>query len=115
MIMCVLLCYPVSIRIYYQQGVLFLVRYRNYLSLWEQWVIMKYFITSIFGFASKKSIYLQISKENIVGEHKIFWTNLQSEESICFYLLFLQKTAMFNFDFFLVCLNGCFDLVCSKT
>ena len=25
MIMCVLLCYPVSIRIYYQQGVLFLV------------------------------------------------------------------------------------------
>ena len=26
MIMCVLLCYPVSIRIYYQQGVLFLVR-----------------------------------------------------------------------------------------
>ena len=24
MIMCVLLCYPVSIRIYYQQGVLFL-------------------------------------------------------------------------------------------
>ena len=27
MIMCVLLCYPVSIRIYYQQGILFLVRY----------------------------------------------------------------------------------------
>ena len=27
MIMCVLLCYPVSIRIYYQQGVLFLVYY----------------------------------------------------------------------------------------
>ena len=27
MIMCVLLCYPVSIRIYYQQGVLFLVCY----------------------------------------------------------------------------------------
>ena len=26
MIMCVLLCYPVSIRTYYQQGVLFLVR-----------------------------------------------------------------------------------------
>ena len=26
MIMCVLLCYPVSIRIYYQQGVLFLVK-----------------------------------------------------------------------------------------
>ena len=25
MIMCVLLCYPVSIRMYYQQGVLFLV------------------------------------------------------------------------------------------
>ena len=25
MIMCVLLCYPVSIRIYYQQGILFLV------------------------------------------------------------------------------------------
>ena len=25
MIMCVLLCYPVSIRVYYQQGVLFLV------------------------------------------------------------------------------------------
>ena len=25
MIMCVLLCYPVSIRIYYQQGVIFLV------------------------------------------------------------------------------------------
>ena len=25
MIMCVLLCYPISIRIYYQQGVLFLV------------------------------------------------------------------------------------------
>ena len=25
MIVCVLLCYPVSIRIYYQQGVLFLV------------------------------------------------------------------------------------------
>ena len=25
MIMCVLLCYPLSIRIYYQQGVLFLV------------------------------------------------------------------------------------------
>ena len=30
MIMCVLLCYPVSIRIYYQQGVLFLV-YRGLL------------------------------------------------------------------------------------
>ena len=28
MIMCVLLCYPVSIRIYYQQGVLFLVQHR---------------------------------------------------------------------------------------
>ena len=27
MIMCVLLCYPVSIRIYYQQSVLFLVSY----------------------------------------------------------------------------------------
>ena len=27
MIMCVLLCYPVSIRIYYQQGGLFLVMY----------------------------------------------------------------------------------------
>ena len=27
MIMCVLLCYPVSIRTYYQQGVLFLVPY----------------------------------------------------------------------------------------
>ena len=27
MIMCVLLCYPVSIRIYYQQGILFLVFY----------------------------------------------------------------------------------------
>ena len=27
MIMCVLLCYPVSIRIYYQQGVLFLVSF----------------------------------------------------------------------------------------
>ena len=27
MIMCVLLCYPVSIRIYYQQGVLFLVKH----------------------------------------------------------------------------------------
>ena len=27
MIMCVLLCYPVSIRIYYQQGGLFLVYY----------------------------------------------------------------------------------------
>ena len=27
MIMCVLLCYPVSIRIYYQQGGLFLVSY----------------------------------------------------------------------------------------
>ena len=26
MIMCVLLCYPVSIRIYYQQGILFLVQ-----------------------------------------------------------------------------------------
>ena len=26
MIMCVLLCYPVSIRIYYQQGGLFLVK-----------------------------------------------------------------------------------------
>ena len=32
MIMCVLLCYPVSIRIYYQQGVLFLVvKYVNQL------------------------------------------------------------------------------------
>ena len=30
MIMCVLLCYPVSIRIYYQQGVLFLVGRRGY-------------------------------------------------------------------------------------
>ena len=29
MIMCVLLCYPVSIRIYYQQGVLFLVFLHN--------------------------------------------------------------------------------------
>ena len=29
MIMCVLLCYPVSIRIYYQQGVLFLVYLLN--------------------------------------------------------------------------------------
>ena len=28
MIMCVLLCYPVSIRIYYQQGGLFLVFYK---------------------------------------------------------------------------------------
>ena len=28
MIMCVLLCYPVSIRIYYQQGVLFLVNHQ---------------------------------------------------------------------------------------
>ena len=28
MIMCVLLCYPVSIRVYYQQGVLFLVLYQ---------------------------------------------------------------------------------------
>ena len=31
MIMCVLLCYPVSIRIYYQQGVLFLVILRMFL------------------------------------------------------------------------------------
>ena len=30
MIMCVLLCYPVSIRIYYQQGVLFLVTWCIY-------------------------------------------------------------------------------------
>ena len=30
MIMCVLLCYPVSIRIYYQQGVLFLVNIRRF-------------------------------------------------------------------------------------
>ena len=29
MIMCVLLCYPVSIRIYYQQGVLFLVKIQH--------------------------------------------------------------------------------------
>ena len=29
MIMCVLLCYPVSIRTYYQQGVQFLVSTRN--------------------------------------------------------------------------------------
>ena len=29
MIMCVLLCYPVSIRVYYQQGVLFLVYLEN--------------------------------------------------------------------------------------
>ena len=33
MIMCVLLCYPVSIRIYYQQGILFLVIICNYTSL----------------------------------------------------------------------------------
>ena len=33
MIMCVLLCYPVSIRIYYQQGVLFLVF--QYCSVWK--------------------------------------------------------------------------------
>ena len=33
MIMCVLLCYPVSIRIYYQQGGLFLVSNYNLLSL----------------------------------------------------------------------------------
>ena len=32
MIMCVLLCYPVSIRIYYQQGGLFLVRYCIFMS-----------------------------------------------------------------------------------
>ena len=32
MIMCVLLCYPVSIRIYYQQGVLFLVISRRALA-----------------------------------------------------------------------------------
>ena len=31
MIMCVLLCYPVSIRIYYQQGVLFLVFSQYYI------------------------------------------------------------------------------------
>ena len=30
MIMCVLLCYPVSIRTYYQQGVLFLVHYLSH-------------------------------------------------------------------------------------
>ena len=37
MIMCVLLCYPVSIRIHYQQGVLFLVCYcthKQYLRCW---------------------------------------------------------------------------------
>ena len=33
MIMCVLLCYPVSIRIYYQQGVLFLVILYDYMKL----------------------------------------------------------------------------------
>ena len=33
MIMCVLLCYPVSIRIYYQQGVLFLVFFENSLRI----------------------------------------------------------------------------------
>ena len=34
MIMCVLLCYPVSIRIYYQQGVLFLVFQYNVVTHW---------------------------------------------------------------------------------
>ena len=32
MIMCVLLCYPVSIRIYYQQGVVFLVYFGFYVA-----------------------------------------------------------------------------------
>ena len=33
MIMCVLLCYPVSIRIYYQQGGLFLVSFEHAVQL----------------------------------------------------------------------------------
>ena len=35
MIMCVLLCYPVSIRIYYQQGVLFLVLFFFLQMVWS--------------------------------------------------------------------------------
>ena len=34
MIMCVLLCYPVAIRTYYQQGVLFLVEFILGCNLW---------------------------------------------------------------------------------
>ena len=40
MIMCVLLCYPVSIRIYYQQGVLFLVY--NYVNVKLQLIKTSY-------------------------------------------------------------------------
>ena len=35
MIMCVLLCYPVSIRIYYQQGGRFLVKLGDYVLQYE--------------------------------------------------------------------------------
>ena len=49
MIMCVLLCYPVSIRIYYQQGVLFLV----VTSIYAAWYIG---IASSSNFVASSSI-----------------------------------------------------------
>ena len=46
MIMCVLLCYPVSIRIYYQQGVLFLVY-----PIFTKFGMGLYWINSLHGIA----------------------------------------------------------------
>ena len=50
MIMCVLLCYPVSIRIYYQQGGLFLV------------VLFKGFFITFVGPEGPKSKFLAFEK-----------------------------------------------------
>ena len=54
MIMCVLLCYPVSIRIYYQQGGLFLViiifvvvLFRNHVSKMQSPQHQKVFVTNL--------------------------------------------------------------------
>ena len=44
MIMCVLLCYPVSIRIYYQQGVLFLVSQLCWVNRADEWIMLKWIL-----------------------------------------------------------------------
>ena len=53
MIMCVLLCYPVSIRIYYQQCVLFLVS-----PMFTKFGMEDYWISSLLGIASGDNTFI---------------------------------------------------------